>query len=245
MFEGLGGFEFPGYTYTSSLHTAVVTEKCVTCHVWTRPYATGIPAYTGHTFEAGGVSCLDCHVDFDTTAHSFDYRGIQTEIESLLTVLDSELASASGEDSLTDLFLQAKFNRDFVESDGSLGIHNAAYARALLESAIMEFTPTLNVELESDVVPRSFSLTQNYPNPFNPSTVIGFSVPRKEEVRVDVFDILGRHVRTIVSDEIEPGTYRVRWDGLDQQGIQAISGVYFYKFTSGSFEATRKMILLR
>jgi predicted CXXCH cytochrome family protein len=245
MFEGIGGYEFPGYTYTSSLHTMVLTDKCVTCHVWTRPYATGIPAYTGHTFDPRGEACLPCHTDFDTTAHSFDYRGVQTEIESLLTVLGEELAAASSDDSLTDVFNQAKFNRDFVESEGSLGIHNTDYARALLESAINEFTPTVGVDAVSDGIPREFSLAQNYPNPFNPVTVISFSVPKKEFVRIDVFDILGRHVRTLVNEEADAGIYRIRWDGVDQHGTQVISGVYFYKLTSQSFESVRKMILLK
>jgi predicted CXXCH cytochrome family protein len=245
MFEGTGGYEFPGYDYPSSLHTLAVTDKCVTCHVYGTPWEPGFPAYTGHEFTPQGGVCINCHVDFDTTAHSFDYRGIQSEIDSLLEVLDSELAAASSEDSLTDLFLQAKFNHDFVEADGSHGIHNTAYARALLESAINEFTPTLGVELTDRTVPKEFSLGQNYPNPFNPATSIRVSVPVKQAVRVEIFDLIGQSVRVLVNGDLGPGQYHVRWDGKDHHGTSVPSGIYLYVMQSRSFESTKKMVLLR
>jgi len=141
MFEGTGGFEYGGYAYSSSPHTSTVTDKCVACHFDRRRENGTIPPYTGHLFTPQGVKCLLCHHDFDTTAHSFDYRGIQTEIAGLTATLEGELASATHEDSLTPGFLRAQFNRDFVVGDLSTGIHNTDYARALLVSSIAEFNP--------------------------------------------------------------------------------------------------------
>jgi hypothetical protein len=245
MFEGIGGFEFAGYDYSSSPHTLVVTEKCVTCHVWTSPINPPFPAYTGHSFTPQGGACLECHADFDTSAHSFDYRGAQSEIDSLLDVLGGELSSASHQDSTTDVFLEAKFNHDFVGAEGSHGIHNTDYARALLVSSITEFTPTLGVELTKDELPKEFSLSQNYPNPFNPETVIEFSVPRTEYVRIEIYDLIGRSVKVLVNDDLKPGNYKIHWSGTDNHGFKVPSGIYVYTLRAKSFESVKKMILLR
>jgi hypothetical protein len=142
MFQGVGGFEYPGYVYSNSAHTSVVSEKCVECHYYVRRKTSLVPAYSGHEFTPYGETCLPCHADFDTSAHSFDYRGIQTEITGLLDVLNAELDDATPDDSLTAAFQQARFNRDFVSGDLSRGIHNTAYARDLLTSSIAEFEPT-------------------------------------------------------------------------------------------------------
>ncbi|MCH8838675.1 MAG: T9SS type A sorting domain-containing protein, partial [Candidatus Marinimicrobia bacterium] len=94
-------------------------------------------------------------------------------------------------------------------------------------------------------VPERYSLVQNYPNPFNPATTISFGLPEPGFTRVEVFDILGRTVRTLVDGYYEAGTYKVIWDGKEGQGKSAGSGVYFYSIHSNGFTATRKMILLK
>ena len=88
--------------------------------------------------------------------------------------------------------------------------------------------------------PDRFSLSQNYPNPFNPVTNIEFSVPHSGLVNITVYDALGREIETLVSDELNPGTYNAAWDASGYN-----SGVYFYRFTSGSFTETKKMILVK
>jgi predicted CXXCH cytochrome family protein len=245
MFEGVGAYEFPGYTYSNSPHTTVVTEKCVTCHVWMRDFADPIPAYTGHTFIPVGEACTTCHADYDSLAYGFDYRGVQTEVTGLLADLEALLEAATPADSLTDLFMQARFNRDFVEGDGSHGIHNTEYTRTILEASIAELGTLVDVKQVPDLVPKEFALAQNYPNPFNPATEIRFSVAKSEFVQLDVFDILGRHVVSLIGDQMEPGEYRAVWDGKDTHGQGVISGVYFYTFRSESFTMTRKMVLLK
>ncbi|MEA2063413.1 MAG: FlgD immunoglobulin-like domain containing protein [Gemmatimonadota bacterium] len=96
-------------------------------------------------------------------------------------------------------------------------------------------------------LPRAFALEQNTPNPFNPSTTIEFSVPegRMIQVSLDVYDLRGRLVRSLVADTREPGTYNVHWDGTDKSGRRVASGVYFYRIKAGTFVQTRKMIILK
>jgi hypothetical protein len=85
-----------------------------------------------------------------------------------------------------------------------------------------------------------FVLNQNYPNPFNPSTTISFSLDRDGFVSLNVYDVAGRVVATILNKEMSAGSYDV---GFNAKGLS--SGVYFYKLRTADQEMTRKMILLR
>jgi len=99
----------------------------------------------------------------------------------------------------------------------------------------------------SHALPKAFSLSQNTPNPFNPSTTINYSVPEGASVIVSlkVYDIRGRLVRTLADGSREPGTHTVLWDGTDESGQQASSGIYIYRLRAGDFVQTRKMVLLK
>ncbi len=101
------------------------------------------------------------------------------------------------------------------------------------------------IPAEIATVPERYELVQNYPNPFNPATTISFGLPEAGYTRVEVFDILGRTVRTLVDGYYEAGTYDVIWNGKESQGAAVGSGVYFYSIHSKGFTATRKMILLK
>ena len=242
MLEGKGGFEYDGYTYQNSVHTFAVTEKCVACHVHSTPFEDPIPANTGHSFEPRGEACVDCHADFVVAEEqNFDYRGIQTEIEGLADQLHEKLAMATSEDSLTDAFLRALFNYEFVHADGSHGIHNTKYARALLTSATENFEPSgTGVSQDPATVAKSFALNQNYPNPFNPVTTISFDIKDAGFVTLQLFNAQGQMVRTLVNQNIASGNHKITLDASDLP-----SNVYFYKLTSGSFTATRKMMLMK
>ncbi len=94
-------------------------------------------------------------------------------------------------------------------------------------------------------LPTRFELSQNYPNPFNPETRIRFAVPGATHVRLLIYDILGRKVRSLVDRRIQPGTYEATWDGRDEWGNLLSSGLYFYDFRAGDFRQFRKMILMK
>jgi hypothetical protein len=89
-------------------------------------------------------------------------------------------------------------------------------------------------------VPLAFTLDQNYPNPFNPSTTIKYKLPNSSDVRMSVFDMLGREVTVLVNERREAGVHKVEFDG---SGLS--SGVYFYRMGAKSFVQTRKLLLLR
>jgi spore coat protein H len=88
--------------------------------------------------------------------------------------------------------------------------------------------------------PSTFSLDQNYPNPFNATTTISFSLPRQSEVRLDVFNLLGVHVATLVNEQRLAGVH-----SIELNAASLSSGVYFYTLNAGTFSCTRKLILLK
>jgi flagellar hook assembly protein FlgD len=89
------------------------------------------------------------------------------------------------------------------------------------------------------------TLQQNYPNPFNSTTTIRYTVAVSGQVKLRVFDLLGRLVATLVEREESAGDRAVEWDGRTINGTVAASGVYFYRMECGNFQNTQKMILLR
>ena len=94
------------------------------------------------------------------------------------------------------------------------------------------------------VLPSEVALGQNYPNPFNPSTLIPYQLSASSPVRLEVFNILGQRVTTLVDGEQGAGAYVARWDGTDAAGGAAASGVYFYRLTVAGAHWTGKMVLL-
>jgi hypothetical protein len=98
---------------------------------------------------------------------------------------------------------------------------------------------------EGDVLPPAFALLQNYPNPFNPTTKIEFLVSRSGQVRIDIFNILGQKVSTLVDQNLKAGHKLVNWDGKDDSGQEVSSGIYFYRIKTSDFSQTKKMVLLR
>ncbi len=94
-------------------------------------------------------------------------------------------------------------------------------------------------------VPNRFQLSQNYPNPFNPTTFIDFSLPQPVHVRVDVFNVLGQIVKTLVDESQPAGHHTVSWNGTDVSGDHVSSGVYFYRISADDFAASNKMMLIR
>jgi hypothetical protein len=100
--------------------------------------------------------------------------------------------------------------------------------------------PTISVRNISQEVPKSLSLSQNYPNPFNPTTNIRFDIPTTSNVKLVIYDMLGREVTTLVNEKLNAGTYQADWDASNYT-----SGVYFYKLSAGDFVQSRKMMLIK
>ena len=98
----------------------------------------------------------------------------------------------------------------------------------------------LSRDLQTPIAPAMFALTQNYPNPFNPATVFSFSVPAQSLVSLKIYDVLGREVAVVVSQEMPAGNYSRQWNASALP-----SGVYFYQLEAGSFSEAKKLLYLK
>jgi hypothetical protein len=94
-------------------------------------------------------------------------------------------------------------------------------------------------------IPEEQFLRQNYPNPFSPSTVIAFSLPEAGIVRLDIFDVAGRHVKTLLNGWVPAGPQRIHWRGTDAADTPLPSGVYIYRLATNTIVESRQMVLVR
>lgn len=98
---------------------------------------------------------------------------------------------------------------------------------------------------DSAIVPTDYYLSQNYPNPFNPSTTINYSLRNDSDVCIEIFNIKGQKIRTLVDEYKSAGNYRIDWQGKDQNGQTVSSGIYFYKMRTGKETYTRRMVMMK
>ena len=128
--------------------------------------------------------------------------------------------------------------------DPSANQNGAAFGifAALANGTVVEFPSTITdiSASNSNIIPETFVMEQNYPNPFNPSTTISFSIPKAENVSLKIYNILGSEIATLVSENLNAGSYKVNFDASN-----LASGTYIYKITAGKFNQVRKMNLIK
>jgi hypothetical protein len=270
MYFGSNGYQYNDQSLTGQMTHAGVENSCVTCHMAERVVGSSVhPNHEMAMVDSLGhdivTACRDCHGSHvesfeDIMAFSdYDQDGtiepVKLEIQGLLDRLRAWLPkdSTTGEpcnmmyDSLKVKnrpdYVQGIWNYYFVKNDKSMGMHNTKYTVALLQKALGIYP--LDVNNTGGTIPTEFALRQNYPNPFNPSTTISFSLPEKSSVRLEIYDVLGKLVTTLVDNEMEPGNFKISWHGKDQSGLSVASGIYLYRLQAGSNTAMKKMVLLK
>ena len=238
------GFRYPGHTYINGAHTYAAVERCINCHVYMGPNSDGT-TNEGHTFKPRVEACEVCHSNYTSvvnvadSAKMFDYDGIQTKTDNLMNILQAKLNAATSADSATMLFKEANYNLLAVQADGSHGVHNPNLIDSLLSNAITSFTNVTGIQQEK-TAPQTYELSQNYPNPFNPVTTIKFSIAKAGNVKIIIYDAVGREVKTLVNSYYAQGSYNIQWNA-----DSFASGVYLYRLEAGNFNMVKKMILLK
>jgi hypothetical protein len=119
-------------------------------------------------------------------------------------------------------------------------------------SIVLKTEDPVSIYENGIALPEDYFLSQNYPNPFNPSTTIKYTIPAElqikneklKNVRLSIFDILGREIATLVNEEQKPGIYEVVFNASSING-EIPSGVYFYTLSTGNYVQTKKMVLLK
>jgi hypothetical protein len=102
------------------------------------------------------------------------------------------------------------------------------------------YSEFVGINLISTEIPSEYSLGQNYPNPFNPITNVKFSIINAGDVKIVVYDLMGREMQTLVNEKLKPGKYEVMFDGS-----MLASGVYFYRMIANNYSETKKLIILK
>jgi M6 family metalloprotease-like protein len=100
-------------------------------------------------------------------------------------------------------------------------------------------------KIAGELMPDEFSLAQNYPNPFNSSTTINFTLPSDQFVTLDIFNLLGQKVKTLVSQNMPAGPNQAIWHGDDSEGNSVASGIYLYLLRTDDYSAAKQMLMLR
>jgi hypothetical protein len=131
----------------------------------------------------------------------------------------------------------------------TLGFHlwymQETQARQLVDWVMRKVDVVTDIPNSEQPALPHLNLSQNYPNPFNPNTTIEFTLARTTQVRIDVYNILGQTVRTLLDEERAAGSHTIVWDGNDQRGNMAASGIYLYRMQTGGTSVVKKMVLIR
>lgn len=137
------------------------------------------------------------------------------------------------------------FSAEVILTDGRLTLRPLEDA---LNSTICFIEISQNetsISSEYGKKPQQFFLAQNYPNPFNNRTKIGFTLPKPAHIRLQIYDILGRCIKTLLNKNMAGGIHTVLWDGNDAHGISVASGVYFYLAEIDGMQIRRKLVLIK
>jgi hypothetical protein len=106
-------------------------------------------------------------------------------------------------------------------------------------------SPATGVNDNTFTLPIKFKLDQNYPNPFNPETQISYDVPKQSHIKIDIYNAIGQHVKTMVNSKQAPGQYNIMWDGTDENSEKIVSGLYFCRLQGDGFHKTIKLVLTK
>ncbi len=126
-----------------------------------------------------------------------------------------------------------------------LNANQKAYAAWWLWARLSGWNGITSVDSQNKKLGIKFELSQNYPNPFNPTTNIKFSIVKNSNVKLDIFNALGEHIKTLVDNYYSPGNYITIWNGKNDFGNKVNSGVYIYRLTTNYFVESKQMVLIK
>jgi glucose/arabinose dehydrogenase len=218
---------FHCYTGAPSCQTQPCDTTGLEMPIWEYSHSLGSSVTGGYVYRGPSVPELKgkyIYGDFGSgRIWSMEYDGINPPNNALL--IDTNLGIASfGIDQNQELYI--------CSFDGK----------------IYRFKPTLvtDVRKSSLEIPELFQLGQNFPNPFNPDTAIPFQVRLPGMVEIQIFDINGKHIKTLLNEKKDYGEYQVVWDGKDENGLLQPSGVYLYKITlDQEYSEIKRMALVK
>ena len=141
-----------------------------------------------------------------------------------------------------DYLITGTTNYSWIDKTSQAGTTLYYKLEEITTNGRKQFHQEISVDLPA---PLSYSLSHNFPNPFNSSTSFKYQIPKTTHVLIEVFNILGKKVKTLLDEKKDGGYYSIYWDGVDENGEGVVSGIYFYIISTENFHATQKMIVVR
>ncbi|MBL8006197.1 MAG: T9SS type A sorting domain-containing protein [Ignavibacteria bacterium] len=252
---GIAEFKVNGVSYTSQQQFVFTNGASVTVQA-VSPRIVGVTRYVYTNWSNGGDTTQTFNINSNTDLTAF-YK-VQYRL-----LVNSSQGTTFGGNNYYDSASNATFgvNSRIVNNGGTnyyfrgwTGVGNGSYTstdstgldsavtvtmnNVITETAI--WTTTVGINQLSAELPSSYSLMQNYPNPFNPTTNIKFDIVKSGNVKVSVYNSLGKTVQVLLNENIQPGSYEVSFDA---SGLS--SGIYFYTIETAGFTQTKRMILLK
>ncbi|MBC8395437.1 MAG: T9SS type A sorting domain-containing protein [Candidatus Marinimicrobia bacterium] len=208
---------------------------------------------TGNAITAMNVSTADLAHDGDEVE---SYEGCLVTISNVsvssVNSYDWSITDDSGVECLIDDDMATMEANSFMSefSEGTTletvsGIFNFSFGTYKIQIRDMADLGQLGIDDDFVGITREFALYPNFPNPFNPETRIRFQLAENSNVKLMIYDVLGRKIRTLVSNRLDAGHHIINWNGLDDKGVDAASGMYIYRIKAGDFIDHRKMLLVR
>jgi hypothetical protein len=188
------------------------------------------------------VNAVDFYFDYPQEKLSIkQFQGGSSNKEIILSNIDT----LNGEFLMTAGYLEPKLQSIEVPYTikGRENVTITAIYRMFNNNGEIMSQGTREIDLKP--VPKEFALHQNYPNPFNPITTINYDLPQQTYVNLMIYDILGREVVKLVSEETPAGYQSVIWNTRNSFGTPVSAGIYFYQIQTKDFVKTRKMVLLK
>ncbi|MCL5031568.1 MAG: T9SS type A sorting domain-containing protein [Bacteroidetes bacterium] len=139
----------------------------------------------------------------------------------------------------------ARKDPEVVSYNGSIYVFGGLDQDGQPVTKVEKLNLITGISNQNTSTPQNFELENNYPNPFNPSTQIALKISKTSKVSLDVYNILGTHVKNIITRIFSPGEYKFTWNGTDDKGNSLASGIYIYTLSSDYFTNSKKMVLLK
>lgn len=237
--------------YGSGKVTHMVSQSCETNEADPSPKAN-LEDYYGNNVvvdllrvpAGGAISSVGPTVSF-RQAYYYHYS------KEYFDALEAAYGSSDGFIRIGDLHRRARNNVLDSNPTDTLALHHAKVNILLGDPTVPVYNddpnPYVTVENAADRLPifKEAFLGSACPNPFNPKTSIPFFIPRESNVHITIYDVMGRKVKTLIETRLEAGHNEVVWDGKNESGLAVGSGIYYYRFKTGGYVDTKRMILIR
>jgi hypothetical protein len=178
---------------------------------------------------------------------------VQTHPESISDPVEFPVTFTAEAYPVTVSWSVTKGTASYVMTDGNGG--KIFHPKPMVATGSMELagkgTSKFTIQVIADgQLPKQFALNQNYPNPFNPTTTIRYALPVESRITLEIFNVIGQRVRTLVSENVGAGYHLVEWDGLGDADQRLASGVYFLRLSAigvdgAKFSGVNKLVMMK